>query len=100
IFGVLAFFDVGGGRVPSNNGSVLVDDRVVPKEEPAKLTVSPEHPLLDFERSARGKAGTSLTLNSFEIVWMHVSVDPLKRTRAFHFLERISLVVQHGPVGS
>src|SRR5713101_850289 len=38
-------------------------------------------------------------LDSVQIVGMNVSVNTLASTDAFHFLQRVSLVFEHGPVG-
>src|SRR6266576_3868581 len=49
IFGLLTIFNVGRRREPPDNVSVVIDYRVVAKEEPAIPPIFSEQPLLHLE---------------------------------------------------
>src|SRR6185295_9915378 len=91
-------FDVGGGGEPPNHVSVVIHHWVVAKEEPAKPAVFTEQPFFHFEWDTLRKTETSFALDSLQIVGMNISGNSLASTDAFHFLKRVSLVIEHGPV--
>src|SRR5215470_663911 len=49
-FGLFAFSNVCAGRVPSNDSSLLVQQRVVTDKKPAIFAILPQCSLLIFER--------------------------------------------------
>src|SRR6202030_25778 len=56
VFGALAIIDVGSRCIPAHQTSLFLVERIVTEEDPAILTVLPEHSLLDFKRQATSQA--------------------------------------------
>jgi hypothetical protein len=52
-----------------------------------------QQPLFSLEWHSPRKARPSLVLNSIEIVFMNVSVDPLTSSDALHFFQGAALIV-------
>src|SRR5260370_42513147 len=55
VFVPLAVVDIGSRRIPAKDLSGLVQQWVVPDQEPAILTILSHSPLLVFERNGAGK---------------------------------------------
>src|SRR5438034_2487308 len=91
LFRLLAFFNVGSRRIPANEASLFVAERVVTDEEPTILTILPQRSLLDFKREAACKGRPSLVPQPFEILRMK---DPCAKVRGDYILQGETGVVE------
>src|SRR5882724_6535519 len=73
LFRLLAFFNVGSRRIPANEASLFVAERVVTDEEPTILTILPQRSLFDLERESTCQCGLALFPQSREIFRMEDS---------------------------
>src|ERR1700730_2530480 len=66
----LEIFNVGRGRIPADNISVLIRKRVVPEEKPSKLPVSTADPELRFKGYLPGMPAGPFKQHPLKITWM------------------------------
>src|SRR5437867_11487436 len=78
LFRLLAFFNVGSRRIPANEASLFVAERVVTDEEPAILTILPQRSLFDFKREAARKGRPALVPQPLKILRLK---DPCAKVR-------------------
>src|SRR5713226_1853274 len=95
LFGLLAVFDVGPCRIPTNNAPLLVPQRVVADKKPAILPVTPPYSLLIFEWRAARKRLLAFVTQSLHIVWMK---DPRAIVWGHYLTHREAGVVQRDPI--
>ena len=92
VFGPFAIIDVGSRRVPAHQTSVFVAERVVTEEDPAILTIFPEHSLLDFKRQAASQAFFAIFEHYLEFFRM---VNSGAKVRGKHILHGEASIVEH-----
>ena len=59
------------------------------------MAIFTQQPLFNLEWYSPREARPSFVLNSIEIVWMNVSIDPLASSAALHFFQGAALIVEH-----
>src|SRR5262245_51749821 len=74
LFRLLAFFNVGGRRVPANNAPLFITQRIVPDQKPSILSVLSSRPYFHVKRDATRERALAIVSHSFDIFRMK---DPL-----------------------
>src|SRR6266404_8357487 len=92
VFGALAVIDIGSSCIPAHQTSLFVVEWVVTEEEPAILTVLPEHSLLDFKRQAASQPSFAIFERPLEIFRM---VDSGAKVRGKYILHGETGMVEH-----
>src|SRR5215813_5102931 len=89
-------FNIGPCRIPPNDLSALVQEWVVPDEEPAILPIFSPSPLLVFERNSAGKGFLPFFAKPLNVLGME---NALPKIAGAHVLERQSGILQAHPIG-
>src|SRR4029077_4465605 len=95
LFGLPAVFDVGPRRIPANNVSLLVPQRVVADKKPAILPVAPPCSLFIFKWRAACKRLLAFVPQSLYIVWVK---GPCAIVWGHYLAHRETGVVQRDPI--
>src|SRR6266849_4942954 len=95
LFGLLAVFDVGPCRIPANNVSLLVPQRMVADKKPTILPAAPPCSLLIFEWRTACKRLLAFVSQSLYIVRMK---DPCAIVWGHYLPHREAGVIQRDPI--
>src|SRR5216683_1969202 len=95
LFGLLAVFDVGPCRIPANNVSLLVPQRMVADKKPTILPAAPPCSLLIFEWRTACKRLLAFVTQSLHIVRMK---DPCSIVWGHYLTHREAGVIQRDPI--
>src|SRR5215813_12956163 len=95
-FRLFTLGDVCPGHIPSNDSSLLIQQRVVDDEEPAIDAVLPQCPLLILEWDGMCERLPALLAQPFQVFGVDYSIS---KVIAAHFVERQSRVLTHHTVG-
>src|SRR6185295_14529550 len=96
VFGAFAIIDVSSGRVPANEASLFVVERIVTDEKPTILTILPQRSLFNFKREAACKGRPPLIPQPLDILRMK---DPRAKVRGDYILHAETGIVEDCLVG-
>ena len=84
LFICLSIVDVGSGRVPTHNASLLIAKGVVVNEEPSILTVFSQSALLELKGTASGESRLSVFSQPLDIVRVEDALAKARLRKVFH----------------